>query len=830
MTKVIENIFNSLTTPEQRKQIKENIDNSKQFISNTMSDFGNVMRSLGNINLGTMSVNDAIDYMAGVISGDSDRLSDVALDLAIQAGLLVAFSGKMPASVRNIVPKIKSILPSKSVSGVKQVFKDMSEGKVTGEIKQFVDKYKPNFTLVDKPYNNYAGSKIPETKSFSYNRDVVKEIRNQGGEAAFDRQYSLKNLPSTDVQPNFTMTRGEYKYQTGNPFKKDYTEISAKQAMDELGLNKYPVPYRPNALSTNRQNFTEVGGVYDKSNYPSTVRQQGEVQIPNEIDKILWKNGTSFKQLADELGVKSKKDIPKLFKFVDELGQIIKNSPKFIRGMFDSSKGIYGILGNTGLSLVDIWLAFNEDGTLMPDTLVSNAARLGASAIPGSPLLRLIYGSLGYFAGDALSNAALKKLFPEYLTPELREEVRQGTYHPGIENEIGEYQVGNSGRRYHVKNGRIYAYDTGRPVNIREALNDINTGYEARAEKNIADTKKAEQYANDLRAAKAAGYNIPDEQIAQADAQVQRAYEELNNLPKIPKIYNYDPSGDLVQQYQEKEVIPRQQQQQVNQQMQAQQDQFDYEQAFNMIAQNTYNDLTKYVTDEAVMAKYYQYMGQAYAGNAVQLSPEEFKSMYMMDYMQQMAPQISQQANQAVNIMRQAQADKATQTLKLMELAHNQNMDYADIVYNYDKLNADLNQKAIENAINQYEANIKGIEAQTAMKQQATREQQLKINQQNADTARMQIEQRQQMIPYQQAGYLGEMFGNMGNAASFGGIDINTMLNSNPELFGSVLPGTKQQNGMVNTQSTPTSTRSNTNQQLNQNQSMIDTFKRGINQ
>lgn len=759
MAKVIENIFNSLTTPEQRKQIKENIESSKQFITNTMTDFGNVMRILGNVNLGTMSVNDAIDYVSGIMSGDSEKLSDVALDLAIQAGLLAAFSGKLPTSVRSILPKIKSALPNKSVSGVKQLFKDMSEGKVTGEVKSFVDKYKPNFTL---------------------------------GE-------------------------GKYNYQTGNPLrKKPYSETTADKALSELEADYQTI--------SKEQAFDEL------KQLPS-VYKEGKVQIPNEIDKILWKNGTSFKQLADELGVKSKKDIPKLFKFVDELGTLIKNSPKYIRGMFDPTKGIYGILGNAGLSLVDMWLAFNEDGTLMPDTLASNAARLGASAIPGSPLLRVIYGSLGYFAGDALSQAALQKLFPNYLTAQEREEVRQGIYHPNLENEIGEYHVGNSGRRYHVKGGRIYAYDTGRPVNIQEAIDDISAGYEAKAEKNVADVQKAEQYANDLKAAKAAGYNIPDEQIAQADVQVQKAYEELNNLPRIPKFYNYDSSGDLVQQYEQKEVIPRQQQQQINQQVQAQQNQIDYEQAFNTIAQNTYNDLTKYITDEALMAKYYQYMGQAYAGKAVQLSPEEFKSAYMMDYMQQLAPQISEQASQAVNILRQAQADKANQTLKLMELAHNKNMDYADIVYNYDKLNAEINQNAITNAINQYEANIKGIEAQTAMKQQATREQQLKINQQNADTARMQAEQREQMLPYQQAGYIGEMFGNMGNAASMGGINIDTMLNTNPELFQSVVPAVFQNQGQVQqTTNNQKQTRNNTNQQLNQNQSMIDNFKKGINQ
>lgn len=764
MTKVIENIFNSLTTPEQRKQLKENVEGSKQLITNTMSDFSRLMKTFGNINLGTMSVNDAVDYMASVVSGDTDKLSDIAIDLAIQAGLLVAFKGKMPASVKSIIPKIKSKLPSKSASGIKQVFKDMSEGKVTGEIKQFVDKYKPNFTLGESKYN----------------------------------------------------------YQTGNLLRgqKDYTEISLKQGMDELGLNKYPVPYKPNL--------------------PVKSNKVAKKYVPDDYDKILWKNGKTEKRIIDELNDQlppkdplriGKKNYSKFVKFRDELGTLLKNSPKFIKGMFDPKYGIYGILGNSGLSLLDMWLAFNEDGTLMPDTLVSNAARLGANAIPGNPLLKIIYGSLGYFAGDALSQAALQKIFPNYLTPEEREEVRQGIYHPNLENEIGEYHVGNSGRRYHVKGGRIYAYDTGRPVNIQEAIDDISAGYETKAEKNVADAQKAEQYANDLKAAKAAGYNIPDEQIAQADAQVQKAYEELNNLPRMPKLYNYDPSGDLVQQYEQKEVIPRQQQQQINQQTQAQQDQIDYEQAFNTIAQNTYNDLTKYITDDALMAKYWQYMGQVNAGKAVQLSPEQFKSAYMMDYMQQMAPQISQQASQAVNILRQAQADKASQTLKLMELAHNQNMDYADIAYNYDKLNAEINQNAINNAINQYEANIKGIEAQTAMKQQATREQQLKINQQNADTARMQVEQQEQMLPYKQAGYIGEMFGNMGNAASMGGINIDTMLNTNPELFQSVVPAVFQnQEQQQNTTNNQKQTRSNTNQQLNQNQSMIDNFKKGINQ
>ena len=764
MAKVIENIFNSLTTPEQRKQIKENIDNSRQFISDRMSDFGNVIKTLGNINLGTMSVNDAIDYVSGIMSGDSEKLSDVALDLAIQAGLLAAFSGKMPASVKNIIPKIKSALPNKSVSGVKQLFKDMSEGKVTGEVKSFVDKYKPNFVLQGKPETNVFSSKLSkdELMDAAFNKEIAQASRKAGGREALHRQGLYKELPSVYNQ-------------------------------------KLPIVYK-----------------------------EGNVQIPNEIDKILWRNGTSFKQLADELGVKSKKDIPKLFKFVDELGKIIKNSPKFIRGMFDQSKGIYGILGNTGLSLVDMWLAFNEDGTLMPDTLASNAARLGASAIPGSPLLRVIYGSLGYFAGDALSQAALQKLFPNYLTSEQREEIRQGIYHPGIENQIDEYLVGNSGRRYHVKDGRIYAYDTGRPVNIQEALNDVSTGYQIQGDKNLADAKQKEQYANDLKNAKAAGYNIPDEQIAQAEAEVQQAYETLNNLPRYPQIIDYDPSGDLVEQYQQKEVVPTQQQQAQQMQQQQYQDQIDYEKAFNTIAQNTFNDLTKYVTDDALMAKYWQYMGQANAGQAVALTPEEFKSMYMMDYMQQAAPKIAQQAAYTLNILRQAQADKATNTYNFIKLAHDTNKNYATLAKDYYKINTDINQKMLENAIKQQEAKIKAIQANTAIRQQNTREQQLKINQQNANTAEKQVERLENLTPYQQAAYMGEMFGNMGNAASFGGISIDTMLQSNPELFQSVVPAAFGQPGVNAPQTNGNNSNTqnlNTNQTLNQNQSMINNIK-----
>lgn len=564
----------------------------------------------------------------------------------------------------------------------------------------------------------------------------------------------------------------------------DYIIRAAHAERNNLVLNvskKSPYVSKKIASGVNKLK-SDIKGSIDDTIKKFTQRANNPKLSPEErsFAQMVRDNAQKMKNLADDLGIKDKKEIPNLIKFVKQTGDIVKNAPENIRR---AAQGLPLVtMGATGLSVYDLYQAFKEGGNNLIPSIVSNTAGVASTFIPGGTLAKMLYAGLGYQVGDRLTRAAMQKLGVQQEIPdEIKREYESGMAYPRLSEElsqVGEFPVGLSGRKYHVVGDRIYSFDTGRPVPVQQAINDINEQIAYEDQQVIDATRQAEAQLANLQQMQQSGYDVAPQQVQQA----QRNYNSLMNTVANLKNRNinlndYDASGDLVAQVQaENGVIPAAGAAEVVPQYQAPAIDYNqlYEDVYNQVAQRTFDQLDQYINPRGLAVDYNQYMLNVTAG----LAPY----MNINDYVQYRKMQAMPAAHQAIDQQAKSIIQNYINAEKEAFARYESMRDYGLEV---------RKQNEVERAgftgdlINAYKAEETGRHNLVTEEQGA---QGLDIEQQRANIAAQTEARQQSLLPFQQAATATEALMNAG----FSDVPLDTILNSNPQLFQQVYPGTVQ--------------------------------------
>ena len=495
------------------------------------------------------------------------------------------------------------------------------------------------------------------------------------------------------------------------------------------------------------------------------------------LTKLIKENASGLQALAKELNVTSKKDLPVLLKFVKDTYNILSNAPGYVKAIATGAT-IAGGLG--GLTLFDMYQSYRENG----DTYSGLKTPVG----------KIIRNVLGYDGKDKLSKAAARKAG---LTPDMTEkqaaDAEQGIFSQDlIDSDVDEYFTGMSGRKYHNLNGYIYDFATGRPVNIADAINDYSQKLEYDDQQLVSKINSANQQLADLQQLKNSGYAISDDQLIQAQNNVDLLQNQRsNNITKLEAITapEFDTTKDLIEQYKSNVVQP---QQQVQQAQQAEyQRTFDdvYKAAFERIAQDTYNDLDNYYGPQQQQVDYYAYKQRYYRGEAPYLSPDDFVKYQKMEYMKQMSPKIQQSALQYAQLASNQMYQQGNIYNKQRELDNLQKQRSFENWLNINKFDA-------EQKKNLQEMYMKYLNYQNEVDRTNIQRENVNINKQKADIAaqgnvlkQQEIDIKKQMQPYQQMQYMGSSL----EGAAMGGLTPDQFINANPEVAKQVFPSAFQE-------------------------------------
>lgn len=743
--RLINQIINQYTTPEQRKQLKKYGNKAINKVTTT------VLKTLPPL------ANDVYKHVAttGVAlkSGDDKvikkQIKDLATDAVIEGASLVGLkgAGKAAKPVMKVIDKAR-------VAAVK------ANPKAAQAIKAGTEQFRSKAAEIQKAIDN--AMRKPQTIKVNSAKDIDK-----------------LGLPDNRVM---SLEEGVKVLEKD----KDYIMSSPEEFMRLFG-------------DATKAEVKAVAKAADKG-----VSGLSKAETDSILD-MLKSDAKGLQQLAKDTGAK-KSEVFSLMKFANQLGDIIKNSPNYIKSQA-TGKDKLGILANVGLSVYDLYQAYKEnDGSLLPKSL-NNVARMAGGLIPGNPILKVFYGGLGYAAGDQLTKAAFKKLGVKHETSDLiNKEIEAGIYQPGLSDEIPEFIEGQSGRKYHVTGNKIFDYATGRPVNIVNALKDASDFVQFKTQEAIDKKNALEQQENDLRIAMQQGYNVDPSQLQNIQIQKETVQQEINRNSQLAnqlQPLTYDSEGDLVEQYKQNVIAPEQQQEQI----QAQRTNQDIATAYNLIAEkvayDSAADIDRLITPQSMLNEYHIHQSKARAGqgyffNNINNFVEWKKSQAMIE----LQPKIREQAatimqngiksqQELNNFLLEAQ--KAAETYR-----HNRATEAKDI-YN---AQTDRGYKQGQLNIGQYEAETGRINAgtgqynaQTGRMNAATNRAELGIKGYNAETGRMNagtaardVTRKEQLLPYQQASYAGQTVMNAGMS----GLSMDQFLNSNTSVFGTVFPGTQQ--------------------------------------
>ena len=728
--RVINQIINQYTTPEQRKALKNASARTKAKITTT------ILKTLPPLasDLYTHIATTGTALKSGNDKVIKNQIKDLATDAAVNAVGLVGLKG---------IDKVVKPISKARIAAVKM------NPKAAETIKRGVEAFKK-----------------PQQGSVQALDDLLNEVKKQG----------LKIEKATE-----------------------------KGGMDVLEFfEKYGLPN--NKLLTDSKMATKAINKAEKSGIGSLSSKETD-----SIMEMLKGNTKQLGDLAKEVGVKSKKDIPDLMKFVNQLGDIIKNSPNYIKSAATNKDQITGLIANSGLSIYDLYQAYKKNnGSLLPKSL-SNVARIGAGLIPGNPILKIFYGGLGYTAGDRLSSAAFAKLGVKHETSDIiNKEIEAGIYQPGLSDEIPEFIEGQSGRKYHVTGNKIFDYATGRPVNIASALEDASNFVQFKTQEAIDKKNALEQQENDLRIAMQQGYNIDPGQIQNIQVQKEAVQQEINHNSQLAnqlQPLTYDPQGDLVEQYRQNVVAPEQQRQEQKSMFDAQQLQNEITTAYSVIGQkiaaDSAADIERFINPTTMRNDYYLHQVAARQGKAFYYNNiDEYVEYRRAKAMAEIQPQIRQQAATIMQNNIKSQQDLREFLLDVQKFEedarHNRAGEAVDI-YNaqtdrgYKQGQLDIGQYnaqtgRINAGINQYEAQTGRINAATNRSELGIKGYNAETGRMNANTAAKDVERKQQLLPYQQASYAGQTVMNAGMS----GLSMDQFLNSNTSVFGQVFPGTQQ--------------------------------------
>lgn len=535
--------------------------------------------------------------------------------------------------------------------------------------------------------------------------------------------------------------------------------------------------------STIDKGISNIKGDIDEAIKEFTQRANNPRLSPEErsFAQMVKDNAQKIKNLADDLGVKDKKEIPNLIKFIKQTGDIVKNAPENIRR---AARGLPLVtMGATGLSLYDLYQAFKEGGNNLIPSIVSNAAGVASTFIPGGTIAKMLYAGLGYTIGDRLTRAAMQKLgVQQEISDEMKREYESGMAYPRLSEElsqVGEFPVGLSGRKYHVVGDRIYSFDTGRPVPVQQAIDDINEQLAYEDQQVLDATRQAEAQLANLQQMQQSGYDVAPQQIQQAQRNYNSLMDTVANLKnRNVNLNDYDASGDLVAQVQaENGIVPAAGAAEVFPKYQAPEIDLNqlYENVYNQVAQRTYDRLDQYINPRGLALEYNNYMLQVANSQAPYMNIDDFVATKKMQAMPAAHQAIDKQAKEIIN--NYINAEKS---------AWDRYTNMRDYALEVRKQNEVERAGFTDDVINAYKAEETGRHNLVTEEQGA---QELDIEQQRADTAAQTEARQQSLLPYQQAATATEALMNAG----YSDVPLDTILNSNPQLFQKVFPATSPQ-------------------------------------
>ena len=743
--RLINQIINQYTTPEQRRQLKKYGNKAINKVTTT------VLKTLPPL------ANDVYTHVAtsGVAlkSGDDKiikkQIKDLATDAAIEGASLIGLKGAGKAAK----PIMKTIDKAR-VAAVK------ANPKAAQAIKVGTQQFKSKAAEIQKAIDN--AMRKPQTIKVNSAKD-------------FDKL----GLPDNRVM---SLEEGVKALEKG----KDYIMSSPEEFMKLFG-------------DATKAEVKAVAKAADKG-----VNGLSKAETDSILD-MLKSDAKGLQQLAKDTGAK-KSEVFDLMKFANQLGDIIKNSPNYIKSQA-TGKDKLGILANAGLSVYDLYQAYKEnDGSLLPKSL-NNVARMAGGLIPGNPILKIFYGGLGYAAGDQLTKAAFKKLGVKHETSDLiNKEIEAGIYQPGLSDEIPEFIEGQSGRKYHVTGNKIFDYATGRPVNIVNALKDASDFVQFKTQEAIDKKNALEQQENDLRIAMQQGYNVDPGQLQNIQVQKETVQQEINRNSQLAnqlQPLTYDSEGDLVEQYKQNVVAPEQQKEEI----QAQRTNQDIATAYNIIAQkvayDSAADINRLVTPQSMLNEYHIHQAKARAGQGYFFNNiNDFTEWKKSQAMIELQPKIREQA---VTIMQNGiksqqelnkfllDVQKATETARHNRVTEAKDVYNAQTERGYKQGQLNIGQYNAETGrINagtgQYNAQTGRMNADTNRAELGIKGYNAQTGRMNADTAARDVTRKEQLLPYQQASYAGQTVMNAGMS----GLSMDQFLNSNASVFGTVFPGTQQ--------------------------------------
>lgn len=712
--------------------------------------------------------------------------------------------------------------------------------QVTAEVRGLISKARTDLVKTNPKANALVNKGVKTLRSKQ--KEVSDAI-----DLIFDRQTKVyrvaDQLPSTlrRKTPN-QLTAEERKlitdkYKELEDFlnKSDYQEMSlddylkenAKFSDDELmNLAKITERYfndpkllkgnNPKLLTTTKTE-TQTINKAARSGIGSLNADEADSYI-----SMLRKNSDQLndlrKRIEAESGEKMKKsDIPNLLKFANQFGDIIKNSPNYIKSQFTGAN-LAGQLINAGLSIYDIWTAYKENNNSLIPKLGVNTGRIAAGALIPNPILKVLFGTLGYLGGDKLANAALNKVGVKHETSDvINREIAAGIYHPNVSSSLLEFERGASGKKYHVVGNKVFDYATGRPTLLKDSLADIDAFYVQGTNQMKEQMKANDDRMKELSRQQRLGYNVDPQQIQilqQENQQLQQQVQNYEQRLEQMREPDYDPNGDLSEQYKQRVVDPQTQIQEANtleRMRQLDQDaQNVYSTLFKKVSEDTLKDLDKFYTPEALAVDYYQHQRLAARGQMPYMTREEFANWKKLQDLKTLEPQIRQQAASAMQNMVKSEADlrKAAADLYSEEETARHNLANENIEMYKAKIDAAY--KAGQITIDQYKAltdrlnyEVSKANAETNRMNAITNQGKLTVDKYNAETGRMSAKTKQEtearmkrLEPYQQANYMGQTVMNIGMQDN---ITMDQFLNSNQSVFSQVFPGTQQQNNNNNT-------------------------------
>ena len=744
-----------------------------------------------------------------------ELLKSQATDLIVTV-LLSRFPGVPKSALTPIINQAKKIGGAKGVQYVTNAVKNIL---VKSTPKAITTTANRNALVKSNPK---AAAKIQADKELYFPRRISKEEAAELSKDAIDGKVVYRdylNASEQEVKDLFGMSKEEFKSYFGANDDNFLWEV--KRFFDTYGIS-------PKMLRDSRMNQKLISKVLDlpatkgstevwSKNLPVPVYQRWRqtYRIPGEAQKaakttelaeeaqqaaktaelpgepqallsILKSVGTDGQKVGADLGV-TKKEAPQFVKFIKDMYEMIKNSPGYIKAMATGG-AIAGGLG--GLTLYDFWQAYKENGFTFEGLR--------------TPMGKIIRNVLGYDGKDKLSKAAAKKMgFTDGMTKKQAADAELGLFSQDlIDSDVDEYFTGASGRKYHNKDGYIYDFATGKPVNIVDAINDYSQLLEYEDQKLINQINNAKKQLSDLQKLRDQGYGISDDQILRAQNNVDLLQSKRqNNFGRLESIASpdFDSSGDLIEQYKSKVVQPQQQVQQA--QAANQQRVFDdvYKAAFERIAQDTYNDLDNYYGPQQQQVDYYNYNQKVFRREAPYLSPDDFVKYQKMEYMKQMSPKIQQSALQYAQLASNQMYQQGSIYNKQQEIANLQEQRNFENWLNINKFDADQKK-------NLQELYLKYLNYQNEVDRTNIQRENVNIDKQKANIAaqgntlkQQEIDIKKQMQPYQQMQYMGSSL----EGAANGGLTPDQFINANPEVAKQVFPSAFQENNKQTKQQQP---------------------------